>query len=104
MAEIQPQPLPKSTVPARVTWAERRQGEAKVWEAADHWGAMPLDTHCLGSQRDLYKQCVLPPASMTYCPAVWLHVTQVPSAPAHGLGASAHSLSGVLFYDSRSET
>lgn len=65
---------------------------------------MPLETHCLGSQRDLYKQRVLPPASMTYCPAVWLHVTQVPSAPAHGLGASAHLLSGVLFYDSRSET
>lgn len=104
MAEIQPQPLPKSTVPARVTWAGAPPRGGQGWKAADHWGAMPLETHCLGSQRDLYKQRVLPPASMTYCPAVWLHVTQVPSAPAHGLGASAHLLSGVLFYDSRSET
>lgn len=38
MAEIQPQPFPKSTFPAQVTWATAPPRQAEVWKAVDHLG------------------------------------------------------------------
>lgn len=83
---------------------ELLRGWVKIWKAVHHLRAMPLDTHYLVSQCDLYKQHVPPHAFLTYWPAVYLHVTQVHSAPAHEQWASAHSLNGVLFYKNHNET
>lgn len=52
------------------------QGQPEIWKVVDHLGAKPLETHCLVSQWDLYKQCVPPSGSLTYFPAMCLHVTR----------------------------
>lgn len=96
VAEIQPQPFPKSTFPAQVTWAGAPPRRAGVLKAVDHLGTTPQ--HWLGFWVWLVQH-VPHWLTTSQCGE---HIIQGHSAPACGPQARAFWLSVGLFYDSQS--